>query len=317
MRSGIAYFILAHHRPQQLRWLIEALTQPGDGGRDTIILHVDRKSMLGLKSERRGIWQMARALAAEFPNVILMRPRFTNWGGWSLSRIQLDAIAIALNASADWSHFVNLSGQCYPIKSAGQIRQALAADPDQVFVEMRHLSTLPEDDWHLRWHPMLELPIRAVKFKGPRPPPAGFDLAYKGSQWSILPRAFCEWQQRAEIAKPIRRYLSRLLLSDELIMQTLVRNGPWRDKVALHYGRAIIFPGPKVLTRDDLPRLMRSPALYARKFDHERDPHVLPCLARQFGYPMSGLPEGSRRADAAPESEAPESEAPESEAWAQ
>lgn len=312
MRSGIAYFILAHHRPQQLRWLIEALTQPGDGGRDTIILHVDRKSMLGLKSERRGIWQMARALAAEFPNVILMRPRFTNWGGWSLSRIQLDAIAIALNASADWSHFVNLSGQCYPIKSVGQIRRALAADPDQVFVEMRHLSSLPEDDWHLRWHPMLELPVRAVKFRGPRPPPEGFELAYKGSQWSILPRAFCEWQQRAEIAKPIRRYLSRLLLSDELIMQTLVRNGPWRDKVALHYGREIIFPGPKVLTRDDLPRLMRSPALYARKFDHERDPHVLPYLARQFGYPMSGVPEGSRRADAAPESEAPESEA-----WAQ
>ena len=290
MHTGIAYFILAHHRPQQLRWLVEALARPGGPHRDTIILHIDRKSMLGLKAERRGIWQMAKALAAEHPNVILMRPRFTNWGGWSLARIQLDAIAIALQASAEWSHFINLSGQCYPIKPTEQIRRTLAADPDQVFVEMRHLSTLPDDDWHLRWHPMIELPHRAVKFKGPRRPPSGFELAFKGSQWSILPRAFCEWQQRAPIAKPIKRYLSRLLLSDELIVQTLVRNGPWRDKVAPHYGREIIFPGPKVMTRDDLPRLLSSSALFSRKFDHGRDPEVLPQLARQLGHPMTGLP---------------------------
>ena len=301
MHTGIAYFILAHHRPQQLRWLVEALARPGGPHRDTVILHIDRKSMLGLKADRRGIWQTAKALAAEHPNVILMRPRFTNWGGWSLARIQLDAIAIALQASAGWSHFINLSGQCYPIKPIEQIRQALAADPDQVFVELRHLSTLPPDDWHLRWHPMIELPHRAVKFKGPRPPPAEFELAYKGSQWSILPRAFCEWQGRAPIARPIKRYLSRLLLSDELIVQTLVRNGPWRDKVAPHYGREIVFPGPKVMTRDDLPRLLSSPALFSRKFDHDRDPEVLPQLARQLGYPMSGLPRNPARVDAVPD----------------
>ena len=301
MRNGIAYFILAHHRPQQLRWLVEALARPGGGGRDTIILHIDRKSMLGLQPERRGIWQTAKALAAEHPNLILMRPRFTNWGGWSLARIQLRAIEVALRASAEWSHFVNLSGQCYPIKPIEQIRQTLAADPDQVFVELRHLSTLPADDWHLRWHPMIELPHRAVKFKGPRRQPSDFELAYKGSQWSILPRAFCEWQQRAPIAKPIKRYLSRLLLSDELIMQTLVRNGPWRDKVAPHYGREIIFPGPKVMTRDDLPRLLSSAALFSRKFDHERDPEVLPQLARHLGLPMSGLPNGPLRVGAMPD----------------
>lgn len=304
MQAGIAYFILAHHRPQQLRWLVEALAHSDDARRDTIILHIDRKSMLGLKAERRGVWQMAKSLAAEYPNVLVMRPRFTNWGGWSLARIQLDAIAMALEASPDWSHFVNLSGQCYPIKPDEQIRQTLAADPDQVFVELRHLSTLPADDWHLRWHPMLELPHRAVKFKGPRLPPADFELAYKGSQWSILPRAFCEWQQRAPIAKPIRRYLSRLLLSDELIIQTLVRNGPWRDKVAPHFGREIVFPGPTVLTRDDLPRLMRSPAFYARKFDQRRDPEILPLLARRFGYPISGLPIGELPASPTPTSEA-------------
>ena len=60
---------------------------------------------------------------------------------------------------------------------------------------------------------MLELPHHAVKFKGPRRPPDDFELAYKGSQWSILPRAFCEWQQLYEAnVKPLGAVTSRKLL---------------------------------------------------------------------------------------------------------
>lgn len=288
MSTAHAFFILAHQKPDQLRWLVEALAAERSGHGDIVILHVDRKSTLGLKPERRGIWPMAKALASEYPNVHLMPPRFTNWGGWSLAQVQLDAIALALEISPDWSHFINLSGQCYPIKPRQQIDALLAADPDQVFVELRNFTSLPPDDWHLAWHPMVELPHKAIKLPGPRPPPAEFELCHKGSQWSILPREFCEWQRQAEVARVIRKYLRHLLLSDELIMQTLVRNGPWRDKVAAHVGHEIVWPGPKVMTQDDLPRLLGSPAFFSRKFDHDRDPEILPHLAHRLGYPMTG-----------------------------
>ncbi len=250
MTKPLAYFIMAHRQPDQLRCLVDALATGAP--RDLLLLHVDLKSMLGLKPERTGVWSMARRLAAAHPNVRLMRPRCTNWGGWSLSRIQLDAIGMALDLSPDWSHFINLSGQCFPIKPLDTIRAALAGAGDQAFVELRHFSSLPADDWHLLWQPMIELPHKAVIRRGPRPPPTDFELEYKGSQWSILPRAFCEWQRAAPIAGRIRRYLSGLLLSDELIAQTLVRNGPWRDRVAPHYGREIVWPGPQ---RDDQCRL--------------------------------------------------------------
>lgn len=280
MQARFAYFVMAHRRPEQLRWLIEAIDDP----RDLILLHIDLKSLLGMRLDRKGMWKTARDLARGRPNVRLLRPRFTNWGGWSLSRIQLDAVAAALRLSPDWTHFVNLSGQCYPIKPMDRIRAELAAAGDQVFVEMRPFSTLPPDDWHLRWHPMIELPHGVLMRPGPKPPPADFVLDHKGSQWSILPREFCAWQQRAPVGRSIRKYLSGLLLSDELIVQTLVRNSPWRDRVAPHYGREIVWPGPKVMTMADWPRLMASPALFARKFEAETDDRIVPALARELGY---------------------------------
>ena len=198
-------------------------------------------------------------------------------------QIQLDAIADALRISPDWTHFINLSGQCYPIKPVQEIRTQLALAEDQVFVDLRHFSTPPLDDWHLRWHPIIEPPHRTVKRAGPRLPPVDFELEHKGSQWSILPRAFCTWQQRAPAAHRIRRYLRGLLLSDELIIQSLVRNGPWRDRTAPHYGREIIWPGPKALTMADWPRLMASSAFFARKFDPAVDDQIVPALARKLG----------------------------------
>ena len=281
MHARFAYFILAHHRPEQLRLLVDSIAGAGE----LVLLHVDLKSLLGIKPERNGTWRMARRLAREYRNVTLMRPRLTNWGGWTLSQVLLDAIDIALRRDASWTHFINMSGQCLPIKPPGEIRAQVGAAGDRVFVELRHFSTLPPDDWHLRWHPIIELPHRALKLRGPRQPPADFELEHKGSQWCILPRSFCLWQQQAPVARRIRRYLRGLLLSDELLVQSLVRNGPWRERVAPHYGREIVWPGPKVMTMADWPRLQQSPAFFARKFDLERDPDVVSAVLAAIDAP--------------------------------
>jgi hypothetical protein len=277
------YLVLAHRCPEQLHALIEAIYDP----EDVIFLHVDLKSMLGMRPERNGTWQMARRLARTYPNVRLLRPRFTNWGGWSLTKITLSAIQLALRLDQRWTHFINLSGQCYPIKPIATIRSQLYQSDDQLFVEMRPFASLPPDDWHLRWHPMIELPHKAYKLAGPRRLPATFELDHKGSQWWILPRAFCVWQQNAPIAREIRRYLRHLLLSDEVIVQTLAANGPWRERIAPSFGREIVFPGPKVMTMADWPRLTASSAFFARKFDPMVDNEIVPALARAHGLRMA------------------------------
>jgi hypothetical protein len=276
LEARLAYFVLAHREPEHLRMLVETIVDP----RDLVILHVDLKSMLGLRAERRGTWAMARRLARARDNVILMPPRCTNWGGWSLSQVLLDAIDLAMARERNWTHFANLSGQCFPIKPLDEIRARLGATPDAAYIQMRRFASLPPDDWHLRWQPMLELPHKAYALRGPRRRPERFELEHKGSQWCILPRAFCEWQQRAAIAHDVRRYLRGQFLSDELLMQTLVRNSPWRGEVAAHYGREIIWPGPRVLTMADWNLLQSSPAFYARKFDPAVDDRIAPALAR-------------------------------------
>ena len=276
MEARFAYFVLAHRHPEQLRLLVETIADP----RDLVILHVDLKSMLGLRPDRNGTWAMARRLAQAHPNVLLMRPRCTNWGGWSLCQALLDAIELALAQDTSWTHLVNLSGQCFPIKPLEQIRESVGAATDQVFVELRHFSTLPPDDWHLQWHPMVELPHKAVRLRGPRHRPERFELEHKGSQWCILPRAFCEWQRHAPLAREIGRYLRGLYLSDELLVQTLVRNSPWRERTAAHFGREIVWPGPRAMTMADWNFLQRSPAFFARKFDPAVDDRIAPALAR-------------------------------------
>lgn len=284
--AKLAYLVLLHHKPAQLEWLLRAIYDE----RDFFLIHVDAKSVLGLRRQWRGIWSEVKHMVAGKRNVRLMRPRFTNWGGWTLSRIQLDAIRQALKADGDWTHFVNLSGQCYPIKPLTEIRSTLDAAGDRPMVEMRPFSSLPADDWHLRWHPMFETPVKAFIRKGRKEPPRSFRLDHKGSQWSILPRSFCEQAIANPLLPQIERYFRTLLLTDELLMQTLVANGPGIGAVTPHYGREIIWPGPKVLDMGDLPRLRASPGLFARKFDLATDAGLLQAIAGECGFRPGPLP---------------------------
>lgn len=284
-QARVAWFIMVHHKPDQLAWLLNALSDPAD----TIIVHVDLKSRLGLKRDRRGLMKAVRALCAGRPNVRFLRSRFTNWGGWSLSRTLLDAMRLALRVDAGWTHFVNLSGQCYPLKPLERIRREMAEAQDAVMVEMRPFDSLPPDDWHLNWHPMLELPVRALKLPGRRRPPRGFALTHKGSQWVVLPRAFCTWAVDAPLTRRVSAYLRHLLLSDELVVQALALNGPFRDRIR-PYRRHIVWPGPRTLTLEDLPAIEEGDAWFGRKFDLSADVRVLDALAAEIGAPPGPRP---------------------------
>jgi hypothetical protein len=271
----IAYFIMVHQLPDQFERLMQAIFDPND----LFFVHVDLKSRLGLKKERRGVYGQVRRICAGKPNVHLMRSRFTNWGGWSLSKILLDAIMIALRTRKDWTHFVNLSGQCFPLHPLSEIKKQIDAAGDVVHVEMLPIADLPDDDWHHAAHPMTETPVRALVRKGHQPPPTEFQMTCKGSQWVILPRSFCEWVNTSDMTRKIATYLRHRLLSDELIMQALVENSPFKARLAAHYGREIVWPGPKVLTSADQDRLEKSSAWFARKFDPRIEKEIVDWLA--------------------------------------
>ena len=271
----LAYFISLHHKPYQFEWLLNALYNPTD----IFLVHIDLKTLSGLKRERRGVWSRTRELLADKPNIRLMRPRFSNWGGWSLSHLGLAAIDLLLRHEADWTHFINLSGQCYPTKSGSEIRQVIGDAGEKQFVELRPFATLPADDWHHRRALMIETPLRAFSLPITRQPPRDIDVNHKGAQWVILTRAFCEWQRTAAVRKELCRYLAFTHLSDELLFQGLLLNGPFREQVVADYGRTIQWPGPKTFTSEDWEYLARAPGIFGRKFDAKLDCEILLRLA--------------------------------------
>ncbi len=289
--NRLAYFVMVHHKPYQFEWLMRAIYTPDD----LFLVHVDLKSKLGIKKDRRGLIQEVRRICADKPNILIMPSRITNWGGWSLSQALIDAICLAQNHPIRWSHFVNLSGQCYPLKPIEEVKANIAAMSDRLYVELRPIATLPSDDWHLRWSPMFETPLRAFRLPGRRQPPSKLAVEYKGSQWVILPRAFCNWIVTAPLTRVVSTYLRRLLLSDELLIQTLATNSPWVNRIAHFYGRAIYWPGPKLLTVEDLPGLLQSGAWFARKFDAQIDIEILRDLALEGGFEPGPIPDMSYR----------------------
>jgi hypothetical protein len=281
----IAFFIMVHHKPRQFEWLMQAIANP----QDLFFVHVDLKSRLGIKADRQGVMTEVRRILRDVPNVIILPSRFTNWGGWSLSQILLDSIRHALARDASWTHFVNLSGQCYPLQPITDIRHQLWESDGAIHIEMLPIAQLPADDWHHRSIRMFETPLRAHILKDAQPAPKSFAMEHKGSQWVMLPRDFCQWAVTATVTADISRYLKRRLLSDELIMQTLFANSPFQDRLAPFYRRGIIWPGPKVMTMDDMAWLEKSDALFARKFDCELDREILENLARWIGSTHSAL----------------------------
>ncbi len=280
--GNIAWFIMLHRKPEQFDWLLRAIYNPND----VFLVHVDLKSLFNFKG-RGGTYSAVKKLIAGKPNIRLLRPRSTNWGGWSLGKISLDAIDILLDMDKSWTHFVNLSGECYPLKPLPEIRSILAEHPERIYVETKAFADLPAKDWHPRRPRVIESPVKIIILPGHRKPPKHFKIEHKGSQWVILPRDFCEWQRTAPFRRAMDRYMRFSPLSDELVAQTLLLNGPFRDRQAPQYGRAIrlIEPAahPTVLTMADLDYLEASPALFARKFDASTDVDILRTLANKIG----------------------------------
>src|SRR5215467_6901095 len=101
-------------------------------------------------------------------------------------------------------------------------------------------------------------------------------------------RDFCEYILSSPVTLEVKRLVKYTWNPDELFFQALIMNRGYRNSLAEHYGREIIWPGgsasPKTLGMEDYDLLCTSSALFARKFDEAVDRQVLTSLARDHGY---------------------------------
>jgi hypothetical protein len=273
---SIAYVILAHRNPDQLKRLLNRLTNE----EARAFVHIDAKTDLAP-------FAVALAPLMRDGRVQLARRRLrSHWADYGLVAATLATVEQALEEFA-FSHVSLLSGDAYPLASAEALSDffAGAADRSFMFYSAGDDGTRPparegNKSWY--WNGdlrrvtyrhyrllgrQLHLPNRYLPRFPRLIPPSDLTL-YQGSQWWTLSREAARYVVETFIRRPeLGRYFRRTQAPDEFAFQTVLCNSHLQGRIVnddLHF---IQWEGwhPRTLTLDDLPALASSQKLFARK----------------------------------------------------
>ncbi len=270
----IAYLILAHRYPGQLKRLFRAIYHPAN----YYLVHVDKRSGVGLQTE-------IQDFLSSFANASLLKSQSTLWGGYSLVDAELQGIKELLKIGSEWEFFINLSGQDFPLKSQTHIQDFLSHNIGKDFIKVVNQSkfrpdTLSRIENYITESvdSILSTPILKRPFlRGVTP--------HIGNQWMILSRKFCEFVCYSPDVERFKKFYRHTFIADEGFFQTVIMNTSYKGTIVNDDKRTIdwvplgtIKLRPRDFTSKDADFLMASQGLFARKFDETVDAGILSIL---------------------------------------
>jgi hypothetical protein len=286
-----AYLIMAHAQFGTLEKLVRLLDHP----RHDLFIHVNARSTdFDPEPIRR---------AAVRSRVTFVPRRRVNYGGYSVTECALELLSCALSRPHTYYHL--LSGMDLPLRSKEEVLsffddldgplEFVHFSPDEEVPSIRNRMALyhPLQEFMVKpGHPRINLAMRAVdrgvlgtqrRLGVDRLRGSDFELKF-GSTWFSITEELAEYVQsrRAWIRQTFRSSYA----ADEHYLQTLVFNSDFRDRVATRPIRLIDFKrgvngSPYVWRTTDLPELMSSGCLFARKFDESVDGEVIDEVVKQ------------------------------------
>lgn len=269
----IAYFILVHRYPEQFKRLFRSIYLPGN----SYVVHVDKSSGPELASD------LAQFLAP-YQGVQLLPARNALWGGYSLVDAELRGMAALLEMDPGWTHYINLSGQDFPLKSQAYIRTFLNAHPGRQFIRAVCQRSVRPDTMNRVSHYFVETLGQIFQTRIARKFLPGAS-PYIGTQWKAVTRSFCEFVCNDPKALRFKRFYRRSFIADEAFFQTVLMNHSGQGEVMNDDLRMIdwvpdgdIKLRPRNFGAADIAALRLSPDLFARKFDATEDRDVLGLL---------------------------------------
>ena len=269
----IAYFLLVHRYPAQFKRLFQAIYAPGNH----YVIHVDKSSGVALSEE-------IADFLAPYQGVDLLEPRDALWGGYSLVEAELRGMARLLEMGESWTHYINLSGQDFPLKSQDYIRQFFAANPGKQFIRALDQAKERPDTLNRVSHHFIEENGKMNATGVSRPFLSG-DTPFIGTQWKAVTRSFCEFVCHDPRAERFKTFYRNSFIADEAFFQTVIMNSGDQGIVMNDDLRMIdwvpdgdIKLRPRNYDVRDLGQLQNSTDLFARKFDAEADPQILTLL---------------------------------------
>jgi hypothetical protein len=278
--TTIAYFLLVHRFPQQFKRLFRAIYVPGN----QYVVHIDKSSGSAIADD-------LQAFLRPFRGVELLDPQDALWGGYSLVDAELRGMDRLLQMDAGWSHFINLSGQDFPLKSQEYIRQFFAANPGKQFIRALDQRKERPDTMNRISHIFTEGDGVMTPTGIARGYLAG-DTPFIGTQWKAVTRSFCEYVCHDPRAERFKTFYRDSFISDEAFFQTVIMNSGDQGMVMNDDLRMIdwvpdgdIKLRPRDYEVEDFDTLRRSPDLFARKFNAEKDAEILTLLERHLRTP--------------------------------
>lgn len=285
----IAYLILAHKNPSQLKRLVDRISAE----ETSIFIHLDKKIKDTSEYDK---------IAAGKSNIHFISNRIpVHWGAFSMVRATLNSLQEIVNTGVQYEYISLLSGQDYPLKDNSFIKDYLSKNKGKEFLQhdvfptgqlsgggMNRVEYYYNFDRQNNFDYESEMKLRGIKRKfieGMVP--------YHGSQWWTLTGACVNYiLDQVKSNKEITNFYRYTMFSDEQFFQTIIMNSRFADGVINDNLRYIDWsniiwkknmwtsnpPHPKNLTMADLPVLSASPKFFARKFDESEDAEVLDKL---------------------------------------
>jgi len=301
-----AFLILAHQQPRLLGRLARRLGAPGTH----IFIHVDARAPL--EDFKAAVGDGPDHTFLEAPDRLA-----PYWGGFTMVEATQRLLRRAFAAPATFERFFLLSGVDYPIKPIGEIGRALEGDVEilQVDRQLVQDGTGPFDRCANQLFlgdsailnsrtgaPVLRNAARFFERATRRRWPAGLRI-YQGPSWWCLTRdavsAFLDVWDEPDSYIPWFR-LSRS--PAEMVFQTVLAASARRDHIKRDFTRVERPPGedfvqgahyvdwraprrkaPVTLRLGDLPALLASEALFARKLDLVQSAGLMDALDAVHG----------------------------------
>jgi len=300
MTTSIGFIMVTHEKPNQIIRLIKRLNSMFDN--PAIVCHHDYSKCY-----------MPIDILPN--NVVIVQPHLkTKWGEFSLVEAMIKALDImySLPESPDW--FVLLSGADYPIKSGNEILHDLESSQYDAYMHyeklISNINEIPSKlEWcnspygATYWHKLsyeryycvniqIPLPDRNIRIKQIRiniiknPHLAKFFLPFTkelqcffGEFWFCANRKSAKYLLEYHKTKPaLAQHYKKVQIPDESYCQTILCNAV-HLKVKNENFRYIDWSEggyhPKTLTCEDLPKIIKSSAHFARKLDIEVDVRIL------------------------------------------
>lgn len=267
----LAYLIVAHHQPNHLARLIQAL----DDEHSYFFIHIDEKVSLA----------PFQAAVGQRDNLVFLPNRVNiQWATFSIVQAMLNLLQTAVASGHLFTYYTVLSGNDYPIKHKQEIYRQLQASDCQFLRIDRKLTDEPTNSHR---HFIKDLP--QGRYFGDLTP-------YHGSMY---------WSLTADCIRFVLNFVANnpdyvaihqhVFAPDEVFFHTLVKHSPFAGAIThdfsdgsypdhVHHGNHFIdWSGRRkrarlTLDEADFDDLLASPALFARKFNQQTSSKLLDLL---------------------------------------